>query len=46
MRRYNQMDASDLVLALFALICVWIATEMSGGGGGGLRKRVLAPTRS
>jgi len=40
------MDASDLVLVLFAVICLWIATEFTGGGGGGLRDRVLAPTKS
>jgi hypothetical protein len=34
------MDFSDLVLILFAVICLWLATEYTGGGGGGLRSRV------
>jgi hypothetical protein len=37
------MDYSDLVLALFAVICLWIATEFTGGGGGGMRDRVPVP---
>ena len=40
------MDASDMVLVLFAVICVWMLTEFNGGGGGGLRDRILAPTKS
>ncbi len=40
------MDSTDMILMLFAVICFWIATEISGGGGGGLRKRVLVPTKS
>jgi len=40
------MDASDMVLLLFAVICVWIVSEFNGGGGGGLRDRVLARARS
>lgn len=36
------MEWSDLVLILFALIVLWIATEFSGGSGGGLRARVPA----
>lgn len=39
------MDFSDLVLILFAFIVLWIATEYMGGGGGGLRARIPAPTR-
>jgi hypothetical protein len=34
------MEFSDLTLALFALICIWIALNFSGGTGGGLRSRV------
>jgi hypothetical protein len=34
------MDLSDLVLILFAVICLWLAIEFNGGGGGGLRARV------
>lgn len=34
------MDLSDLTLVLFAFICLWIALNLSGGTGGGLRSRV------
>jgi hypothetical protein len=37
------MDVSDMVLILFAVICLWLATEISGGGGGGHRSRIQVP---
>lgn len=32
---------SDLVLILFALVVLWLAIEISGGGGGGHPARVF-----
>jgi hypothetical protein len=36
------MDWSDAVLILFAFIVLWLAIELSDGGGGGRRARVPA----
>jgi hypothetical protein len=38
------MDFSDLTLVLFVFIVLWIALNLSGGTGGGLRARV--PSRN
>lgn len=37
-----QMDLSDAILILFVFIVVWLAIELSDGGGGGHRARVPA----
>jgi hypothetical protein len=39
------MEVTDLVLVLFAVICLWIATEFNDGPGGGLRSRVPVKSR-
>ena len=36
------MNFSDLTLVLFVLVVLWIALNLSGGTGGGLRARVPA----
>ena len=38
------MDFTDLTLILFAFIVLWLAVNLTGGTGGGLRSRV--PVRS
>ncbi len=42
MVRLIQMDLSDAILILFVFIVVWLAIELSDGGGGGHRARVPA----
>jgi hypothetical protein len=39
------MDFTDSVLLLFALVVLWLAIELNGGGGGGLRDRIPARIR-
>ena len=36
------LDLSDLIYVLFLGICVWLAINFDGSGGGGRRSRVPA----
>jgi len=37
------MDFSEPIMVLFAVVCLWIAIQLSGGGGGGLHDRAPVP---